>query len=175
MLQIRPVSSSDETACLSLDPSFVTDHVWQMEHGAGPSEAMVHFRTVHLPRLVRLAPPWGVENAFHHRRAEDFFILSEEDLQLRGYLYLRNEAAQGLAWLDHLVVAGPYRRQGRGSSLLEEGRRWARGRGLRAMTMPVQSRNYPAIRFVQKLGFRYSGYHDHYFPKDVAIFFQSEL
>lgn len=175
MLQIRPVTSSDEIACLSMDPSFVTDHVWQMEHRVGSSEVEVQFRTVHLPRLVKLAPPWGVDAAFRHRKVEDFFILTEEDLQLRGFLYLRQEPAQGLAWLDHLVIGGPFRRKGRGVALLEEGRRWSRSRDLRAIIAPVQTRNYPALRFIQKQGFRYSGYSDHYFPRDVAVFFQSEL
>ncbi|HLB11649.1 MAG TPA: GNAT family N-acetyltransferase [Dehalococcoidia bacterium] len=175
MLQIRPVSPADEAACLSLDPSFVTDHVWQMEHKLSASDVQVHFRTVHLPRLVKLTAPWPVESAFRHRRSEDFFILTEEDLQLRGYLYLRNEVAHSLCWVDHLAVAGPLRRQGRGTSLLEEGRRWARSRGLRGVIVAIQARNYPAIRFFQKSGFRYSGYNDHYFPRDVAVFFQAEL
>lgn len=175
MLQIRPISPSDEVACLSLDPSFVTDYVWQMEQRVASTEVIVRFRTVHLPRLVKLAPPWGVEEVFRHPREEDFFILAEEDLQLRGYLYLRDEAAQGLGWIDHLTVAGPSRRQGIGTSLLEEGRRWAKTQGLRALMAPIQARNYPAICFVQKAGFRYSGYHDHYFPRDVAVFFQVDL
>lgn len=174
MLQIRPVSPSDEGACISLDTSFVTDYVWQMEQKIG-DEVLVSFRTVHLPRLVKLAPSWGVEVAFRQRRGEDYSILAEEDLQLLGYLYLRNEVAHALGWIDHLAVAGPSRRRGRGTSLLEEGRRWAKARGLRSVVAPIQARNYPAIRFLQKSGFRYCGYHDHYFPRDIAVFFQVEL
>ncbi|MDO8689449.1 MAG: GNAT family N-acetyltransferase [Dehalococcoidia bacterium] len=174
MLQIRPVSPSDEPACLSLDPSFVTDHVWQMEQKIG-TEVYTQFRSVHLPRLVKLAPAWGIDTAFRHRREEDYFILAEEDLQLRAYLYVRVEASQGLAWVDHLAVAGPVRRRGRGASLLGEGLRWAKSRGLRALVVPIQARNYPALRFAQKAGLRYCGYNDHYFPKDIAIFFQVEI
>lgn len=174
MLQIRPVSPSDEAACLSLDPSFVTDTVWQMEQKIG-TEILVRFRTVRLPRLVKLAPPWEAESAFRHRREEDFFILVEEDLQLKGYAYLRREVPQGLGWLDHLAVAGPFRRKGRGNSLLNEAQRWAKARGVRAIVAPIQARNYPAIRFIQKAGFRYSGYSDHYFPRDISVFFQIDL
>jgi len=174
LLQIRPVSPGDEAACLSLDPSFVTDHVWQMEQKIG-TDVTVQFRAVHLPRLVKLAPPWGVENAFRHRREDEYFIVAEEDQQVRGYLYLRSEAVQALGWVDHLTIAGPFRRRGRGTSLLTEGRRWAKSRNLRALVVPVQARNYPAIRFVQKAGLRYCGYNDHYFPKDIAVFFQADL
>lgn len=174
-MQIRPVYPGDEAACLSLDPSFVTDHVWQMEQKVTNTEVVARFRTVHLPRLVKLTPPAGVEEAFRHRGEEDYFILAEQNLQVLGYLYLREEAGQGLAWMAHLAVAGPHRRQGLGTSLLEEGRRWAKNRGLRALMAPIQARNYPAIRFVQKAGFRYCGYHDHYFPRDVAVFFQADL
>lgn len=174
MQQIRPVSPSDELACLSLDPSFVTDTVWQMEQKIG-TDVIVQFRAVHLPRLVKLEPPSGIDTAFRFRREDDYFILAEEDLQLRGYLYLRNEPAQGLGWVDYLAVAGPFRRRGRGSSLLAEARRWAKTRGFRSLVVPVQARNFPAIRFVQKAGLRYCGYNDHYFPKDIAVFFQVDL
>lgn len=174
MLQIRPVSPSDELACLTLDPSFVTDHVWQLDQKIG-TDIAVQFRAVHLPRLVKLEPSWSVESAFRNHRENDYFILAEEDDQVRGYLYLRVEPAQGLCWLDHLNVAGPSRRKGRGGSLLAEARRWAKARNLRSLVAPVQSRNYPAIRFAQKAGLRYCGYNDHYFPKDVAVFFQVDL
>lgn len=174
MQQIRPVSPSDELACLSLDPSFVTDTVWQMDQKIG-TDVIAHFRAVHLPRLVKLAPPLGLDMAFRFRREDDYFILAEEELQVRGYLYLRIEPAHGLGWVDHLAVAGPFRRRGKGTSMLAEARRWAKNRGLRSLVVPVQARNYPAIRFVQKAGLRYCGYDDHYYAKDVAVFFQADL
>jgi GNAT superfamily N-acetyltransferase len=175
MLYIRPISISDKQACLALDPSFVTDHVWQLEQKVSQGTLMASFREVHLPRFLKLAPPQSIEAAFGQTRMGDHFLGAEDSGELRGYIYLRAEAEQGLGWIDHLVVAAPFRRQGIGTALMEEALARAKAGALRTLMLTLQSRNHPGIRFAQKCKFLFSGYSDHYFPKDVALFFARDL
>jgi ribosomal protein S18 acetylase RimI-like enzyme len=44
------------------------------------------------------------------------------------------------------------------------------------MFLDMQSKNYPAIRLAQKMGFVFSGYSDHYYPnQDIALFFSLDV
>ena len=50
---VRPATLADLNACLLLDHSCVTDHVWQMKVEEMESQVSVTFRTVRLPRRMR--------------------------------------------------------------------------------------------------------------------------
>ena len=54
----------------------------------------------------------------------------------------------------NIVVDEDYRRQGIGTVLLEEAKRWARDRGLRAIQLGVWVANGPAVAFYAKHGFQ---------------------
>ncbi len=62
--------------------------------------------------------------------------------------------------------------RGVASLLLENVERWGLDRHDRQIFIEVSSKNHPMITLLQKLGFEFSGYNDHYYAtKDVALFF----
>jgi hypothetical protein len=49
---------------------------------------------------------------------------------------------------------------------------WAMQHNLRRLNIPLQSKNYPALRMILKMGYEFGGYQDHYFSnRDIALFF----
>jgi ribosomal protein S18 acetylase RimI-like enzyme len=53
---------------------------------------------------------------------------------------------------------------------------WASARGDKRLIVEMQSKNDPAIRLVQKHGYEFCGYNDHYYmTQDVALFFARVL
>ena len=50
----------DLTACLTLDGSYETDHVWQVTQQQEDDQVVTRFRTVRLPRTMRVQyPGWS--------------------------------------------------------------------------------------------------------------------
>ena len=53
---------------------------------------------------------------------------------------------------------------------------WLRRRNVNRVLLEMTTKNYPAIRFAQKLGFSFCGYNDRYYTnQDIAIFFAKVL
>jgi len=49
---------------------------------------------------------------------------------------------------------------------------WAENRHNNRILLEMTTKNIPAIRLAQKLGFEFSGYNDNYYEsKDIALFF----
>ena len=93
-----------------------------------------------------------------------------------GYVDVTVQNWNRTAWVNNLVVAKPYRRQGVGSALLRTARRWAQEYDLLKMVAETQTKNYPAITFYQKNAYRFCGYNDRYYlNQDIALFFVLNL
>jgi ribosomal protein S18 acetylase RimI-like enzyme len=60
---------------------------------------------------------------------------------------------RGLASVDNLVVAEPYRNRGVGQALMERVNIWAERRGLKQIQLTVWDFNQGAVEFYEKLGF----------------------
>lgn len=193
---IRPATSGDLPACLALDESYTTDHVWQIE-AQGDGEAItISFRPIRLPR------PLTVQSADAEARRQDAWprchciLVAAEgqdeaparpDLpsrppfrevrqagasELQGVLTITARLWPRTGWIEDLVVAPAHRRQGVGRALLGEARRWAQRQGLSALVAQASTQNYPAICFYQECGFTFCGFHEHYYPnRDIALFF----
>jgi ribosomal protein S18 acetylase RimI-like enzyme len=70
------------------------------------------------------------------------------------------------------VVASRYRRQGIASALVLAAQSWAVQRKDGRVLLEMSSKNNPAIRLAQKLGFEFCGYNDQYYEsQDIALFF----
>ncbi len=178
-VQVRPATSTDLPLLASLDHSYSTDYVWQMEtrQADGGGEAvLVTFRSVRLPRSVRVNPPrdaHGLAEAWNRRVC---FLVAEEGGHLKGYLNLTLAAVPGTGWIADLGVERRFRRMGVASVLLAAALQWARANHLQRVVLETQSKNFPAISFAQKHGLVYCGYNDRYYPnQDVALFFGANL
>jgi GNAT superfamily N-acetyltransferase len=169
---IRNAISSDIPLLLQLDHGYSTDHVWQMAVRRDREEIAVSFREVRLPRTMRVVYPRDPQRLLDEWTLRSALFVAEQDGQKIGYIALIEGPAPKSAWVTDLVVGLPDRRQGVGSKLLSAGIEWCKTRKLHFLVMEMQSKNYPAISLAKKMGLRFTGYSDAYFPnQDIALFF----
>ncbi|MCY0986506.1 GNAT family N-acetyltransferase [Nannocystis sp. ILAH1] len=85
------------------------------------------------------------------------------------------------AELSALFVAPGSRGRGLGRTLLAAALDFARSERVRCLTLETQTSNVPAIRFYQRMGFRFCGIHTALYdpaavaPEEVAVFFTYAL
>lgn len=175
-MQIRRAVSSDIPALMAMDHSYQTDHVWQMALTAGSLETSVTFREARLPRQMRVEYPRDPMRLADDWTNASEILLAESDHEYVGYLVLDSGLAPNTGWVTDLVVAAPHRRRGIGTRLLAAAKRWCVDEGLVRLTLEMQSKNFPSISMVRKLGFVHSGYHDKFYPdEEIALFFTLNL
>lgn len=175
-MNVRPAELVDVNACLALDHSYVTDHVWQMRVHEENDNLSVAFQTVRLPRSMRAPYPRALEQLVDDWQQGEGFFVAEEGDQIRGYLDGRVQPWQELLWVTNLAVDKEYRRRGIGSALVRHARQWAREQGLLGVLVEAATKNYPAVHFYEKLGFRFCGFNDQYYlNQDIAVFFVQML
>jgi ribosomal protein S18 acetylase RimI-like enzyme len=175
-VQVRPAASADLQIITSLDHGYSTDYVWQMEAREEGGEVRVAFRSVRLPRPVRVAFPRDARNLTEAWNQRVCFLVAEEAGRLKGYVNLALSSVSGTAWVADMCVERRYRRSGVGSILLAASLQWARANRVQRVVLETQSKNHPAICFAQKHGLVFCGYNDRYYPnQDVALFFGMNL
>lgn len=175
-MNVRPAVLTDVNACLALDHTYVTDHVWQMRVHEGEAGFSVDLQTVRLPRPMRAEYPRALEQLVDDWQQGECFFVAEVDEQVRGYIDGRVQPWQDLLWIPNLAVDKDLRRRGIGTSLVRHAGQWAREQGLAGLLVEAATKNYPAMHFYEKLGFRFCGFSDHYYlNRDIAVFFVQTL
>jgi ribosomal protein S18 acetylase RimI-like enzyme len=175
-IEIRPALPVDLESLIHIDHSYLTTYVWQMDRFIEKRMIDIHFRETRLPRSVRVEYPNPPE-----KLASDFLqtgnmLVAVLEEVLVGYIQIRENPSTSTGWIYNLAVVEELRRKGIGSALVLAGQNWATQRKLRRMVLEMQSKNYPAIQFANKLGYEFSGYNDHYFEnRDIALFFSCFL
>lgn len=173
---VRPATLADMNACLLMDHTSATKHVWQMQVQDSEARVGVAFHTVRLPREMRVEYPRDIEQLVEDWHREEAFLVAEADNEVRGYIDLLAMPWQQMGWVANLAVERNYRRRGIGTALLRHGRQWARQQGLQLLQVEATTKNYPAVCFYQKLGFQFCGFNDHYYlNQDIAVFFVQML
>ena len=172
-IQVRPATSSDIDALCAMDATCTTEAVWRMD----PVDANgAVFREIRLPRSVQVSYPRPLEALRETWLRFDVVLVAVLEGEALGFSTLYQHLAPGMAWMQDLVVASSWRRQGIGTALVLASLHWARTRRCHRFTLATQPRNLPAIRLAQKLGFVFTGYHEHFFaPQDTALFFTRSL
>jgi ribosomal protein S18 acetylase RimI-like enzyme len=171
-IQVRPTAAPDLPRLMGLDHSTNSEAVWQLELRREAGQTAATFREVRLPRSIAVAYP---RNPFSladdwAKRSMMYTALSGNDIV--GYISLVERGMDSLVYITDLVVDATNRRQGVGSNLLSAAHSWSADRGHRRMIFEMQSKNLPAIRFVQKFGYEFCGYNDQYYlTQDVTLFF----
>lgn len=170
---VRQAQLVDLNACCDMDKSYVTEHVWQMRSHETERSVEVRFDTVRLPRPMKVDYPRRSDEILPNWRQEECFLVAADDQDRAiGFLDMTVQAWHDVGWMRNLVVERLHRRQGVATDLLRTARQWALDNGLRKIMTEAQTKNYPAIRFVQKHGFVYCGYNDRYYANgDIAVFF----
>jgi GNAT superfamily N-acetyltransferase len=161
---------------MAMDHDTKSDTVWQLELRRDGSQIIASFREVRLPRLISLAYPhdkFALADDWV-RRSMMFTALAGPDPV--GYISMLERGSASSVWVTDLVVDASRRRRGVASALLNAAQDWASERAHRRLILEMQSKNIPAIRLAQKLGFDFCGYNDHYYlTQDVALFFSRIL
>ncbi len=173
---VRPATLADLNACLSLDHASVTDHVWQMQFEEAEFQVRVTFPTVRLPRRMRVEYPRSLDQLVEDWQRDEGFLVADVDNEVRGYVDLLAQPWQRMGWVANMTVDRGFRRRGIGTALMRHARQWAREQGLQAILAEATTKNYPALCFYQKLGFKFCGFNDHYYTnQDIALFFVWKL
>ncbi len=171
-IQIRPASADDIPKIASIDHSYSSDYVWQMDILSEEAQVGVRFRQIRLPRSVRVSyprPERGILEDWTRRSGILVALLESETV---AYISLNLYIAPATAWVTDLAVARRFRRQGIGTALVLAAQEWSRQHGTYRIILEAQPKNFPAISLAQKLGFDFCGYNDRYYANhDIALFF----
>lgn len=175
-LQVRPTVATDLNRLVRLDHTITSEAVWQLEFRRDNGQVATTFREVRLPRAIEAQYPhdqFALPDDWV-RRSMMYTALDSTDPV--GYISLLERGTASTVWVLDLVVDASKRRSGVASALLAAGQAWAESRAHRRLILEMQSKNHPAIRLAQKLGFEFCGYNDQYYlNKDVALFFAKIL
>lgn len=169
---VRDATEEDLAACLQLDLSYETEYVWQMDVRDEAGAIAVNFRTVRLPRPMRVVYPREQQALSSVWHKHECFLIAETSGVVRGYLIMRVDTGPGTGWITDIAVGRAWRRQKLASALLAEAYNRAHEDHLRRLTVETQTKNYPGICFCQRHGLNFSGFNDRYYPnQDIALFF----
>ena len=174
-IEIRTTVSTDLARLSALDHTIDTDYVWQLDLHREAGKVEVSLHEVRLPRSVRLEhprPAKDLPDTWHLRPMLSAML----GMEAVAYVRFTDEIVPHAVWITDVVVGKSMRGKGLAHKLLNAAEAWGLQRGLRRAIIEVQSKNAPAIRMVQKLGFEFCGYNDHYYSnRDVALFFARSI
>jgi len=171
-VQIRPAIATDLSPLQAIDHSCQTDYVWQMDVQHEDGQIGAIFREIRLPRSVSVSYPRSINLLSETWNRRSGILVAAIGEQAVGYARTNDVILPHTAWLVDLVVAPRFRRKGVGSALVLAVQSWAAERKDRRILLEMQSKNSPAIRLAQKLGYEFCGYNDQYYEKqDIALFF----
>jgi len=176
-MRIRRAEREDLGACARLDPSFVTERVWQLDESARGVEIALSLRQVRLPRPLRAEYPRAMDDLDADWERRECLLVAEDEAtgEALGFIDLVVPYDAATGWVKHLVVAEGARRRGIGSQLLAAARAWCEYHGLERIMAECQTKNYPAVQLYQKSGLEFCGFNDMYYSRDVALFFAARL
>jgi len=173
--EIRNTVSTDLPRLAALAHTIETDYVWQLDLHREPRQVDTLLREVRLPRTIRLEHPRPAKilpDTWHLRP----MFSAMNGMEAVAYIRFTETFVEQAVWITDLVVGRPLRRQGLARKLIAAVETWGLQRNLRRVIIEAQSKNAPAIRMVQKLGFEFCGYNDQYYStRDVALFFARSL
>lgn len=171
-ITIRSAKEEDIGNLSVFEHGYYTDYVWQMSLDITVEKVKSTFQRVRLPRKVFVSYPRKRESIFEDLGQIEALLVAVYDERPVGYIKLLSNEKSGVARLSDLVVSSPIRRQGIASGLVVASMDLSTNRGFHTLIMEIQSKNDPAIKLANKLGFNFCGFQDHYFPnQELALFF----
>ncbi len=171
---IRDGLARDIPACLELDHTYKTEHVWQMSIFQDNYGWEIKFKTERLPRVLETTYPASARRLQLSLPRNQCFVVAvgSEIPEVLGYLTMRAEPVRGVGYIQDVVVSRPFRRRKIGARLLHIANRWAAEHELHQLIMETQTKNYPSIEFCRATGFTFCGFNDQYLEnQDIAVFF----
>jgi ribosomal protein S18 acetylase RimI-like enzyme len=171
-IQIRPASAADLPKLVSIDHSYSSDIVWQMDLLTEEAQVGARFRQIRLPRSVRVSYPRQERAILDDWQQRSGILVALLGNEVVAYISLNLNIAPATTWVTDLAVVRRLRRQGIGSALVLAAQEWSRQHHVYRIILEIQPKNFPAISMAQKLGFDFCGYNDRYYANhDIALFF----
>ena len=175
-IKIRQAVSTDLTRLTGMDHTSQSDYVWQLDVKKADGQVSATLRDIRLPRTVNIAYPRDIFSLPETWNRGSLTLVATLGGVPIGYTRIREQVTAESVWVLDLVVETEARRSGVASAMLQAVGTWATGRGHRQLFVEMSTKSHPAIRLVQKLGFEFCGYNDHYYgSQDVALFFGRRL
>jgi ribosomal protein S18 acetylase RimI-like enzyme len=175
-VEIRPAVISDLPLLTNLEHHYQTNRVWQMERSVTDDQVKVQFREISLPRSIRVEYPHQPNLTTTGNNTYSVVLVALMNNAPVGYISIWEQLASNAAWIRDLAVREPNRRRGVASALVLAGEDWASRKRMKRVIIEMQSKNYPGIQLVRKLGFEFCGYNDNYFEnQDIAILFSRPI
>jgi GNAT superfamily N-acetyltransferase len=171
-VQIRPAVASDISILVTIDHSFQTDYVWQMDVQREEGQLGAIFREIRLPHSVSIPYPRAVSALPDSWNRRAGMLVAMIEGQVIGYIRMSDLILPRTAWITDLVVSPHFRRQGVGMALILSAQSWAVDRKDNRALMEMSTKNSPTICLARKLGYEFCGYNDQYYEtQDIALFF----
>ena len=173
---VRLAEPEDRLTCSHLNGDYQTTYVWQMHFQEQAHRVQAVFNQVRLPRSVVAQYPYQQPELLRFFEQESFLLVACYEEQVVGCLGGVGDDLRGVFAVDNLIVDQTVRRRGIGKLLWQTMRTAAGRQGYQRITIALQTKNDPAIRFAQKMGFAFCGYNDKYFPNgDIALIFSVKI
>jgi GNAT superfamily N-acetyltransferase len=159
-VHIRRATLHDLNDCMTLDASYETQRVWQMNLQVKNNRIQIDFHLVHLPRTVHIDVEPGTENLLRCWQRGDCLLTARKQTTVVGFLHMIPDLPTKVGYIHRQVVAPEHRNQGIGSTLLTHALKWARDRKLHSVIISLNTKNNPASNFYLDRGFAFSGFNE---------------
>jgi GNAT superfamily N-acetyltransferase len=169
---VRQAVSPDIELLAKFDHTVKTECVWQMMQSIDAGKIVTSFVENHLPREMRLTYPKSPDTLLERWKDYSSVLVACINSAPVGYITFTTSFAPYIVWIKDLVVDELWRRKSVATTLIQAVNSWGTARHYVRMSIEMSSKNYPAINFVKKCGFDFSGYDDNFFNNnDIALFF----
>jgi ribosomal protein S18 acetylase RimI-like enzyme len=177
LITLRPLRWPDDRASLlALDTSFTTDRLFRLERTDDQGVTLVEVAAEPpLQKSYLLAKDVDLLNG------QDWVQIAEHDQKLVAVAAVTIEAWNRRAVLNHLYVTAAARGMGIGQALVTAAFEFARDRDARCLWVETQTVNYGAVRFYQRMGFKWCGFDASLYDTnevdvgEVALFFSRAM
>lgn len=171
-IKIRAADPKDFDALCAISSSVEILQTWQMEQASEEGVLTTRFREVPLPRPVHLNYPYQMNVLRNHLEGNAVNLVAEVKAKPVAFLSLDISGPFQAGRVTDLVVEESHRRQGIATSLLVSAADWVLERKIRSVAMEMLAKNFPGVSMARKLGFRFAGFSDIFFPNgQTAVFF----
>lgn len=175
-LYFRPASVDDFEECLTIDHSYETRQIWQLNVMERDRTKQIRLQTVKLPQETAVSYPYAGKELVQRWCACEWFMVGETNGRLHAYITAAMEKLTPTAWIFDMVVAPGYRKQRYGSHMVALAEDWARRQRAQQLIVAISTKNDPAMSFFRKSGFSFCGYNEtSYRTKDISLFFSVNL
>lgn len=172
-IHIRPLTLPDIPNLPDIRPTYQTETILQLvQRGTGIRSgwALVEVNTPYdKGGLYDFIPAVQADIRARFSDADQTFQRIAEDTQrgcLVGLLDVHIQTWNNTAFIWNLMIDHAYRRQGLGRRLWGEAVRFARQRGVRALTLETQNTNLAACRFYEAMGCALVGFNTLYYTNN---------